>query len=92
MLKGLIIMERTITIKNPSGLHARPAALLVQKASSFPCEISLVKGGKKVNAKSILNVLAIGISANDQVTVVTAGEKEAEALQAIGDFLESLAE
>lgn len=85
-------MERTITIKNPTGLHARPAAALVQKASSFPCEISLVKGEKKANAKSIMNVLALGISANDQVTIITAGEKEKEALQAIGDFLELLAE
>lgn len=85
-------MERTITIKNPSGLHARPASLLVQKASSFPCEINLVKGEKRVNAKSIMNVLALGISANDQVSVITAGEKEAEALQVICDFLESLAE
>lgn len=83
-------MERTITIKNPTGLHARPAAMLVKKATEFSCEITLIKGDKKANAKSIMNLLALGLAANDEVTVVTAGEKETEALQAIGDFLDSL--
>lgn len=85
-------MERTVTIKNSSGLHARPAAMLVQKASGFPCEITLVKGDKKANAKSIMNLLALGISANEQVTVITAGKQEAEALEAITGLLESLTE
>lgn len=85
-------MERTIILKSATGLHARPAALLVQKASNFPCEISLVKGGKKVNAKSIMNVLALGVGPNEQVTIITEGEKAAEALQDIGDFLESISE
>jgi len=83
------MMEKTVQIKNPAGLHARPAAMLVQKASSFPCEISLVKGGKKVNAKSIMNVLALGVGVNEQVTIVTSGDREAEALQALVEFLES---
>lgn len=87
-----MIMERTVIIKNPTGLHARPAAMLVQKASAFPCEITLVKGEKKANAKSIMNVIALGVGANEQVTIITAGEKEAEALKTIGDFLESLQE
>lgn len=83
-------MERTITIKNPTGLHARPAAMLVKKATEFSCEITLIKGDKKANAKSIMNLLALGLAENDEVTVVTTGEKEVEALQAIGDFLGSL--
>lgn len=83
------MMERTVTIKNPAGLHARPAAMLVQKASAFPCEISLVKGDKKINVKSIINVLALAIGPNEQVTIITAGEKAEEALQVIGDFLET---
>jgi len=64
--------------------------MLVKKAAEFSCEITLIKGDKKANAKSIMNLLALGLAANDEVTVVTAGEKEAEALQAIGDFLDSL--
>jgi phosphocarrier protein HPr len=93
LVKGMVMkMERIVTIKNSAGLHARPAAMLVQKASTFPCEISLVKGGKKINAKSIMNVIALGIGPNEQVTIITAGEQAAEALQAIGDFLESFVE
>jgi phosphocarrier protein len=85
----LKIMERTVTIKNSSGLHARPAAMLVQKASAFPCDITLIKGTRKANAKSIMNVIALGVSSNEQVTIITAGDKAEEALQAIGDFLET---
>lgn len=85
-------MERTITIKNSTGLHARPIAILVKKTNAFPCEISLVKGEKKANAKSIMSVLALGVSANERITILTAGDKEDEAMQVIGDFLESLQE
>ncbi|GBF12519.1 HPr family phosphocarrier protein [Tepidibacillus infernus] len=85
-------MEKVFTIKNPAGLHARPATLLVQKASSFPGEITLVKGDKTVNAKSIMGVMSLGIRQGDQVTVVTSGEKEEEALNAIGEILESVLE
>ena len=80
-------MEKTFVIKSPSGLHARPAAILVQKASSFPCDIFLVKGAKKINAKSIMSILALGIEANEEITVLTQGKKEAEAMQAIGELL-----
>ncbi|MBP2655510.1 MAG: hypothetical protein H6Q73_3079 [Firmicutes bacterium] len=83
-------MEKSVVIKNPTGLHARPAALLVQKASSFRCNVSLVKQGKKANAKSIMNVMALGVGQNDEVLVVTEGEQEAEALQAIVELLEGL--
>ena len=82
-------MEKTFTIKSPSGLHARPAAILVQKANSFPCDVFLVKGAKKVNAKSIMSILALGIEANEEIVVITEGDKEAEAMQAIGELLQA---
>ncbi len=82
-------MQKTFIINSPSGLHARPAALLVQKANSFPCDVSLVKGEKKVNAKSIMSILALGIEAKEEIVVITEGEKEAEAMQAIGELLEA---
>ncbi|MBP2651675.1 MAG: hypothetical protein H6Q74_2500 [Firmicutes bacterium] len=83
-------MEKIITITNPTGLHARPAAMLVQKASSFPCQVSLVKQGKKGNAKSIMNVMALGVKQNDEVTVITEGDQAAEALAAIVELLVNL--
>ena len=82
-------MEKSFKIKSPSGLHARPAAMLVQKAGLFPCDIFLVKGAKKVNAKSIMSLLSLGIEANEEVLVITQGEKEVEAMQAIGELLEA---
>jgi len=63
--------------------------MLVQKASSFPCDIFLVKGTKKVNAKSIMSLLALGIEANEEIVVITQGEKESEAILAIGELLEA---
>lgn len=83
-------MEKKVTIKNFIGLHARPAALLVQQANSFPAEITLMKGDKKANAKSLLNILALGVGANEQVTIITSGEQAEQALLTITDFLEAL--
>lgn len=85
-------MERTVVLRNPMGLHARPAALLIQKASTYPGEITLIYGDKKANAKSIMNVIALGAGINAQITIFTAGERAAEALQDIGDFLALLKE
>lgn len=83
------MLEKNFISKYTSGLHARPAALLVQKASSFPCEISLVKGKKKASARSILGIIGLGVGANEGVTVIADGEKEDEAIQAIGELLEA---
>ena len=83
-------MEQSFVIKNPTGLHARPAALLVKKAASFPCDITVVKGEKRANAKSLMSVLALGITANDGILVIASGEKEEEALASIGELLASL--
>lgn len=84
------MMKQTVKIKNPSGLHARPAAGFVQKASEFPCNIRLVKGDKQGNAKSIMSILSLGVGQNEQVTIITEGEREAEAMQTLVAFLESL--
>lgn len=86
------MMQKKVVIKNPTGLHARPAAELVKKAGSFPCNVTLVKGEKKSNAKSIISVLSLGVGQNDEITVITEGEKEQEALAAIVEFLNTLME
>ncbi|WCK55881.1 HPr family phosphocarrier protein [Aneurinibacillus sp. Ricciae_BoGa-3] len=85
-------MEKVFTVKNPSGLHARPATLLVQKASSFPCEVTIVKGDKNINAKSIMGVMSLGIRQGEQLKVITSGEQEQEALNAVGEILETVFE
>lgn len=85
-------MESVFTVKNPTGMHARPATALVQKATSFSCDIFLSKAGKKVNLKSIMGVMTLALQKDDQVTVITQGEQEEEALAAIGDIIETVFE
>lgn len=85
-------MEQVFTVKNPAGIHARPATLLVQNAGSFPCEVMIVKGEKKVNAKSIMGVMSLAIQQGDSIKVIAQGEREAEAVQAIGEILEAVHE
>ncbi|MBA4543320.1 MULTISPECIES: HPr family phosphocarrier protein [Thermoactinomyces] len=84
--------EKTITINNPSGLHARPAALLVKEASNFKSAIKLVKNGKEVDAKSLLGVMSLAAKQNDQITVRAEGEDAEAAVNHIAAFLEQLSE
>jgi phosphotransferase system HPr (HPr) family protein len=72
-----------LEITNKTGLHARPAALFVQEANKFKSKITVRKGEKEVNAKSILGVLTLGASRGTRVTVNAEGEDELEALEAL---------
>lgn len=86
------MLEKTFTVQNPSGLHARPATAFVQKATSFPCNVNVIKGGKKVNGKSIMGLMTLAIAQGDQVTLEVDGEKEETALQELGSILEQVHE
>lgn len=81
------MIEKTVTVKNPHGLHARPAALFVQKASSFSSSsITVVKDGQEVDAKSILAILSLGVEPGTTITIRADGddaEKAAAELAAI---------
>lgn len=83
-------MEKEFTIQNPMGIHSRPASDVVKKAKLFPCDVRMCKGGKTVNGKSIVSVLALELGCGDKVTVRATGEREAEALQEIGRMLEAV--
>ncbi|MFE5324010.1 HPr family phosphocarrier protein [Paenibacillus sp. NPDC056579] len=85
-------MQKEFTIANPLGIHSRPAGDVMKKAKSFPCEISIIKNDKRVNAKSIVGVLALEMRCGDKVTVETKGEREQEALDELGAMLESVLE
>jgi phosphotransferase system HPr (HPr) family protein len=89
MEEGTGAMEKEVTICNPLGIHARPANMLIATAGQYPCEILLQSGGKQAKAKSIVGILKLALKMGDKVTVVTNGEKEAEALAAVAEFLES---
>ena len=63
------MIEKEFIIENESGLHARPAARLIKEASSFSSDISIIRGNKVGNAKSLLSVLALGVYKGTKVKV-----------------------
>ena len=77
-------MIKTITtISNRLGLHARASAKLTKLAGSFPCEVWMAKGERRVNAKSIMGVMMLAAGMGTEVTVDTEGERAQEAMDAI---------
>lgn len=94
-LKEIFIMEkRDFHIIAETGIHARPATLLVQAASKFGSDVNLEYNGKSVNLKSIMGVMSLGVGQNADVTVTAEGDDEKDALDAIADTMkkEGLAE
>ena len=75
--------QATVTISNKLGLHARASAKLTKLAGSFPCEVWLSKGERRINAKSIMGVMMLAAGLGSEVVLDTAGEREKEALQAL---------
>jgi phosphocarrier protein len=73
----------TATISNKLGLHARASAKLTKLAGSFPCDVWISKGDRRVNAKSIMGVMMLAAGLGSEVTIETQGDREQEALDAI---------
>ncbi|MDY6065276.1 MAG: HPr family phosphocarrier protein [Finegoldia sp.] len=84
------MVEGKVSVNNESGLHARPAASLVQFVKDFDGSVELVKEDKVANAKSIFNVMALGISKGTEITVRIDGENEEENLDKLIKFIEKL--
>lgn len=74
-------------IKIPNGLEARPVALLVQVASQYESEIYVECDEKKVNAKSIMGMMSLGLASGEEVTVTVDGPDEEEAIKSIEKYL-----
>ncbi len=77
------MIQTTITISNKLGLHARASAKLTKLAGSFPCEVWMARGERRVNAKSIMGVMMLAAGLGIDVMVETSGEKEQEAMDAL---------
>jgi phosphocarrier protein HPr len=77
------MVERMVSIKNRAGIHARPAALLVQTASKFKSRILLSKDNETINAKSIMGIITLGATYNTPIKITADGDDEAEAILAI---------
>ncbi len=83
------IQETRLRIKNKVGLHARPAALFVQTANRFKCDIQVRNGnGSAVSAKSILGILSLGIRQGVEITIRAQGEDAGQAISALNALAE----
>lgn len=81
------MITKKIKIQIQNGLEARPVAVLVQVASQFNSSIYVESGAKKVNAKSIMGMMSLGLDAGESVTVSVEGEDEEEAMKSIEAYL-----
>jgi phosphocarrier protein HPr len=86
--------EKQFKVTADTGIHARPATLLVQTASRFDSEITLVYKGKSVNLKSIMGVMSLGIGQGADISISAEGSDSEEALRSLDELLkkEGLAE
>ena len=81
------MIKTSVVVKTEEGLDGTPIALLVQKASQYASKVYIQTGGKKINAKSIMGIMAFNPSNGMKVNIVANGEDEAEALDAMEKFL-----
>ena len=81
--------EREITIKNRAGIHARPAALIVQTANQFASQVFLQKDSNRINAKSIMGIITLGAAYKTKLAVIADGTDEVEATDAIVKLFDS---
>jgi phosphocarrier protein HPr len=77
------MIKTNTTINNKLGLHARASAKLTKLAGSYPCEVWMSRGERRVNAKSIMGVMMLAAGMGTEVTIETSGEKEQEAMAAL---------
>ena len=86
------MVQREIAVTNPTGFHARPAALLVAQAAKSKSKVTILFNDKTINAKSILNVLGGGIRQGSRIVVAVEGEDEQPTLEALCQLIETLPE
>ena len=77
------MIKTNTTISNKLGLHARASARLTKLAGSFPCEVWIARGDRRVNAKSIMGVMMLAAGMGTEVEIETIGEREQEAMDAL---------
>ena len=83
------MVSRSITIQNSVGLHARPATFFIQKANSYKCSVWVEKDECRVNAKSLLGVLSLGIVKGTAITLIADGIDEVKAVDGLCKLIES---
>ena len=84
------MISKEVIVNNGTGFHARPATLLVKKASSFKSDVSIEFNGKKANVKSLIGVLSLGVTKGANITVTASGDDETLAAEEIAKLIETL--
>ncbi|MBN2658113.1 MAG: HPr family phosphocarrier protein [Spirochaetales bacterium] len=84
------MVQETIVVSNPTGLHTRPAKQVVSEAKNFECDITIRFGEKEANMKSLLKLMKLGISHNHKIDIVCDGTDEAQALAHMKNFILNL--
>lgn len=83
------MQTRTVTVLNKLGVHARPGALLTKTANLFECTVTIKKGDKTVDAKSILSVMRLAAKCGEELTIVTDGIDDVAAMESIVALFQS---
>ena len=83
------MISRDVTIQNNVGLHARPATFFIQKANSYKSSICIEKADRRVNAKSLLGVLYLGIVKGMTITLIADGSDEQDALDGLAALIDT---
>lgn len=85
----MVMTEKKVQITSDSGVHARPAMMLVKEAMKFECEVFLIKGNAEANAKSIMSVLALGITSGTELLIRANGDRESEIVDALVSMIQN---
>ncbi|MDR2671678.1 MAG: HPr family phosphocarrier protein [Oscillospiraceae bacterium] len=83
------MVSREVTVNNQVGLHARPATFFIQKANEYKSSIWVEKEERRVNAKSLLGVLSLGIIRGTQINIMADGADEEDAVDALVELISS---
>ena len=81
------MIQKSMKVQLSSGLEARPVAVLLQKASQYAASVYIEAEGKKVNAKSIMGMMTLGLDMGEEVTVIADGDDESAAIDSIEAYL-----
>lgn len=85
-------VSRAVTVKNPSGLHLRPWYLVVKMAQPYKSKIEIVKEFARVDARSVLSLMTLGVKQGEQIVVEAEGEDAETAVAALAEFLDGYVE